>query len=185
MQTLTETELAVRTQEFRDFYKSLVDSDPRDGPQIDNSALLALIGTERDLAESLLIERIEGIGGPVLEALAKMKSQRGAAALKEYAQTAGGSAAAEIALALWKIEKWPQAETMLIDVLEGRRKHFPDDDGEGLSDFEAMGRADAARALGEIPSFRAVAALRKALNDPDDLVRHWAQVSLDFLEKAL
>ena len=179
MQSLTEDELSKKSQAFRDFYSSLQDSDPREGPQIDSSALLALAGDERSEAETLLIERIEGIGGPVIQALADIKSQRGAVALKELAEKAGGTDAAEIALALWKIEMWPPAETMLIDVLEGRRKYFPDDDDEGLSDFEATGRADAARALGEIPSARAKAALRRALNDPDSMVRHWAQASLD------
>ncbi len=182
MQWMNEAELTKKSQAFRDFYKSLrslQDSDPRDGLQIDSSALLALAGDDRSEAENLLIERIQGIGGPVIHALAALKSQRGAIALKELAQKAGGSDAAEIALGLWKIERWPSAETVLIDVLEGRRKYFSDENDEGLSEFESIGRADAARALGEIPGPRAKEALRRALNDPDFLVRHWAQVSLD------
>lgn len=175
MQSLTKDELSNKSQAFRDFYSSFLDFDPHDGPQIDSSALLALVTEERSLAESLLIERIESAGGGVIQALADMKSERGAVVLKKLAETAGGTSAAEIALALWQIERWPQAETMLIDVLEGRRKYFPDSD---LKDFEATGRADAAWALGEILSPRAKTALRHALNDPDSMVRHWARVSL-------
>lgn len=181
--TLAENELAEKSEAFLNFYQSLQRSDPRDGVQIDLGALLALSGAERDEAESLLIERMEGTGGSVIEALAGLKSQRGAAALKEYAERAGGSDAVEAALALWRIEKWPRAEVILIDVLEGRRKYFPDDDDAGLSDVEAMGRQDAARALGEIPSARSRTALNRASNDPDDMVRQYAEEALMFLDE--
>ena len=176
---LTEEQLSFKSEAFRRFYASLQDSDPRDGPQVDIEALRSLHGDEGGEAESLLIGMIERWGGPAIEALAEIKSLRGASVMKGLIKDAGGITAAELALGLWRIEGWPQAQSVLIDVLEGRSTYFQKN--AGLDDCEWNGRMEAARALAYIPGAKSETALNRALADPDNLVRHWAQISLNVL----
>lgn len=178
MGPLSEEQLAGKSDAFRKFHAPLQDADPRDGLQIDIEALKSLSGAEFLEAEEILLGMIEGWGGEVIEALAEIKSQRAAVKLKRLIKDAGGITAAEMALGLWRIEKWPKAQGVLIDVLEGRLKYFPDDE---VAEFEASGRVEAARALAYIPGEKSIAALNRALSDPDSMVRHWAEISLNVL----
>jgi HEAT repeat protein len=179
MGLLSEEQLAGKSDPFRKFHASLQDADPRDGLQIDTEALKSLSGAEFLEAEEILMGMIEVWGGEVLEALAEIKSQRAAVKLKRLIKDAGGITAVEMALALWRIEEWPKAQEVLIDVLEGRSKYFPE--AVDLEDFEASGRADAARALAHIPGEKSEAALNRAMDDPDRMVRYWAEISLNVL----
>ncbi|MEO8285349.1 MAG: HEAT repeat domain-containing protein [Chloroflexota bacterium] len=159
--------MAGRSGAFESFYESYF-GDPymawHDG--LDTQSLLSLQGEEREEAERLLTEALNNGSSDYRPAagLATLGPKSVAAKLKEMLPQTTGSQCVEVARALWNIEKYPPAAATLIDLL----KHFQ---------FWGV-RLDAARVLADVKTPGSVDALRQALHDPEDLVRHHAAVSL-------
>ena len=150
---------------FNRFYESYF-GDPymawHDG--LDESALLELEGDEREKAEQLLLDALNTNDYRPAAGLAALRSQRAAEPLKKELESARGRRRVEVAVALWRTERYMPAVAAIIDVL--------------LSYPFWGDRVDAARALREVQTPRGEDALWKAIADPEDLVRHHAAESL-------
>jgi hypothetical protein len=131
---------------------------------LDTQSLASLAGEEREEAERLLTEALDSGDYRPAAGLAALRSKNAAAKLKKQLPEVVGSQRIETARALWQIEKYPPAVDALLDELE--RGAFW---GE---------RLDASKYLRDMKTPRVVAALWRALDDPEGLVRHHAAVSL-------
>ena len=153
------------SSDFSAFYESFF-GDPfmawHDG--LDTEALARLQGDERDEAERLLINALDSGDYRPAAGLAVLRSKAATAKLKEQLPYTSGDQRIQVARALWRTEKYAPAVDAVIDELQ----HYP---------FWGS-RMNAARALHEMKTPAGVAALRNALNDPQDLVRHHAASSL-------
>lgn len=139
----------------------------RDG--LDEPALLALRGGARDRAERELLARAEDDGRAVV-GLGLLRSAAAAPKLRPRFEhlygddDPGDRELVNLALALWRIERLPEAPAALGDVATHGR--FPVD------------RASAAEALAHVDAPEAEAHLLEALDDDDPLVRRAAARSL-------
>jgi HEAT repeat protein len=153
------------SSDFSAFYESFF-GDPymawHDG--LDTEALERLQGVERDEAERLLIDALDSGDYRPAAGLAVLRSSGAMAKLKELLPTTSGDERIQVARALWHTETYAPAVDAVIDELQ----HYP---------FWGS-RMNAAIALREMKTPAAVAALRQALHDPQDLVRHHAAASL-------
>jgi hypothetical protein len=132
---------------------------------LDEQALLALAGEERQRAEKMLIDALESGDYRPAAGLASLRSPKAAEKLKAELPGVSGSAEVQTALALWKIERYMPAADALIRVLMS-------------GDFWGY-RADAARAMRNVAIPRAIITLWYAVeNDPVELVRSHAASSI-------
>jgi HEAT repeat protein len=132
---------------------------------LDEQALLALEGEERERAEKLLTEALGSSDYRPAAGLASLRSPKAAEKLKQELPQVSGSVEVQTALALWKIERYMPAADALIGV---------------LTSGEFWGyRADAARVMRNVAIPRAIITLWNAVeNDPEALVRSQAASSL-------
>jgi len=153
------------SSDFSAFYESFF-GDPymawHDG--LDTEALARLRGKEREEAEQLLINALDSGDYRPAAGLSVLRSKAATAKLKEQLPSTSGDQRIQTARALWRTENYPPAVGAVIDVLQ----HYP---------FWGQ-RLNAAMALREIKTPASIAALWAATNDPEDLVRHHAAVSL-------
>lgn len=133
---------------------------------LDTQSLLSLQGEEREEAERMLLEALSKDSSDPRPAagLAALRSTKATDRMKQLLRTSTGDQVIEAARGLWAMEKYPPAADALIDIL----LHYP---------FWGT-QLDAAIALREVKTPASVAALQKALNDPESLVRHHAASSL-------
>src|SRR5687767_3970850 len=150
---------------FARFYESYF-GDPymawHDG--LDEEALLSLSGEEREEAERLLIEGMKTGDYRPAAGLAALRSPRTAELLRAGLPLVHGRPCVEVGLALWRMEEYRPAMEAIIGVL--RRDH------------DWGNRLDAARALREVRTPESEAALWKALDDREMLVRYHSAASL-------
>jgi hypothetical protein len=134
-----------------------------DGP--DEHALLSLVGEERNEAERMLIDALGSADPRPVEGLLALRSIKALPRLKEVLPHAYHTTLAAVALALWKLDRYPPAVDALIDLL--RTNPNPDN------------RRDIAVAMSEIRVQPIVVALFDAAqNDPEPIVRSQAVASL-------
>ncbi len=149
---------------FSSFYESYF-GDPymawHDG--LDTESLLRLEGAELAEAERLLIAGLQTSDPRPAAGLATLRSAPAAPALKALLPQATGDVRVQTALALWQIEQYPLAVPALIGVLQAA---------------SWSERLNAAMALQYVRTPQSVAALLRALHDPEDLVRSHAADSL-------
>ena len=132
---------------------------------LDEQALLALEGEERDRAERMLTDALGSSDSRPAAGLASLRSPKAADRLKAALPGASRTAAIRTAHALWQIERYPPAADSLIDILKSAP--FWGD------------RGDAARVMRDIPLPRVIVTLWYAVEyDPEDLVRSHAASSL-------
>jgi hypothetical protein len=132
---------------------------PRNG--LDMKALAALEGEERSRAEDMLLRYLPDTRGVIgLGALGSRRAEPALMQLFEAEQGSNGSAQIYLAKALWQIRPDPRWLEAVIEVL--------------ASADEPMRRLTAAEALYHIRDPVSVAALVKALDDSEGLVRHHA-----------
>jgi HEAT repeat protein len=153
------------SSDYSAFYESFF-GDPymawHDG--LDTEALARLQGKEREEAEQLLINALDSDDYRPAAGLAVLRSKRATAKLKEQLSSTSGDRRIQIARALWHTEKYAPAVDAVIHELQ----HYP---------FWGS-RVTAAMALRDMKTPASVDALRQALHDPQDLVRHHAAASL-------
>jgi HEAT repeat protein len=110
------------SQDFEQFYESCFGNSfgiVRDG--VNEKAILNLQGDERKEAEKLLLQSLgtdkDAYSRPVI-ALGLLRSKEAVEPLKERLATASGIDRIQTALALFRIEKYPAAEKIVIDCLK-------------------------------------------------------------------
>jgi len=117
------------------------------------------------LAEEALLHSLESPGDSrAAVGLGLLHSNLAVSGLRGWLGQATGTARVDVALSLWRIERYAPALDHLLDTL--------------LRDPDWTARLDAAIALREMPGERVQRALWRALDDPEGLVRHHALVSL-------
>jgi len=132
---------------------------PRNG--LDMKALAALEGEERSRAEDMLLQYLPDTRGVIgLGALGSRRAEPALVQLFEAEQGSDSGAQIYLAKALWQIRPDPRWLEAVIEVL--------------ASADEPMRRLTAAEALYDFRDPAAVAALVKALDDPEGLVRYHA-----------
>ena len=132
---------------------------PRNG--LDMKALAALEGEERSRAEEMLLQYLPDTRGVIgLGALGSRRAEPALVQLFEAEQGSDSGAQIYLAKALWQIRPDPRWLEAVIEVL--------------ASADEPMRRLTAAEALYDFRDPAAVAALVKALDDPEGLVRYHA-----------
>lgn len=132
---------------------------------LDEGALLALEGEERERAEKMLLDALGSGDSRPAAGLASLRSTQAVGKLKQELPGASGNNEIKTALALWKIERYEPAADTLINILK--------------SDAFWGVRMDAARAMRHVPLPRAITALWHAVeNDPENLVRQHAATAL-------
>ena len=132
---------------------------PRNG--LDMKALAALEGEERSRAEDMLLQYLPDTRGVIgLGALGSRRAEPALVQLFEAEQGSDSGAQIYLAKALWQIRPDPRWLEAVIEVL--------------ASADEPMRRLTAAEALYDFRDPAAVAALVKALDDSEGLVRYHA-----------
>lgn len=165
----------MNSKAFEEFKGSYFSFD-RDGPNTD--LLLELEGDERLAAENDLLAAVSRRDSwAAVIGLGVLRSKRASEPLKELFYSLEEESKVDLALALWRIEEWPEAIDEFARVLRKR----PGSVWGGNSDedaFEWMVRLDVAVALREVRNLKSVKLLLEALDDPSDLVRSNAVTSL-------
>ncbi len=122
---------AMASKDFERFYESCFDNSfgiIRDG--VDRKAILNLQGEERREAESLLLQALgttkDIYSRPVI-ALGLLGSKEAVEPLKKRLIDAVGIDRVQTALALFRIEKFPEAEKIIIECLRGTGTNTPDE----------------------------------------------------------
>lgn len=151
-------------QRFKDSYYRRFS---RDGPPL--FLLDQMDEREREKVERLLLRKLGPGDLDSIQVLGYLCSQRAFAPLVEMLPKADDVSRVFIARALWRINRYEPALSILCQTL------MP----ESLASSDA--RVRAAIALSEIPEEPAIRALGFALKDDDDLVRYHAQRSLAVL----
>jgi HEAT repeat protein len=169
------------SQDFERFYESCFGTSfgaVHDG--LDEPAVLNLRGAEREEAESLLLQSLgtdlDRYSRPVT-ALGLLGAKKASNPLKQRLQTATGWDRVMTALALFRIEKFPGAERVILDCLEAAG---PNDEAARWAIIGALGYLDPAppvvRTLLKIllennmSGFSAAQALRKLFGE-DETIR--------------
>lgn len=151
---------------FKEFY---LKSDSRDGPATE--LITALSEEARPAAEEFLLEALaKGDEWLAPIGLGVLRSARAAPTLKELFRRQEVGARVELALAIWRIEQWPEAIREFLRVLRSRPGPGQEPD-DIVDDITWVDRVDAVWALLEVRNAEAVQALFEALDDPFDLVR--------------
>jgi hypothetical protein len=152
---------------FEQFRRDFFGTDFKSHTEPDLWALTRLEPYERETAEFMLIEALDGDDVRPIIGVGVLKSQRALRTLRRmYRQCVGGynKNGFWVAQALWRIERTSEVVPTLLEKLEG---------GDYWSE-----RVMGAFALAEVDTPASKAALRKALRDPDSMVRETAKDSL-------
>ncbi len=152
---------------FEQFRRDFFGTDFKSHAEPDLWALSRLEPFERETAEFMLIEALDGDDIRPIIGVGVIKSRKSLRKLRRmYRQSVQGynKNGFRIAQALWRIEQSSEVIPTLIEKLEA-------------SDYWSE-RAIGATALSEVNTPESKAALRKALRDPDSLVRDTAKDSL-------
>jgi hypothetical protein len=165
------------SEDFRRFHDSFFGSRGY-GWEPDITALLRLEDDERARAESLLISALKQGDSEAATGLGEMRSHNAVESLKSALGTANGDLRIQAALALWKIERFPEAAAIISAGLGTSRPALPVDDPEIDEMLVEFDHVSAVVALGEIATPESAAALVKALSHPRDLVRYNAATAL-------
>ena len=166
--------------DFRRFHKSFFGSRGY-GWEPDTYALLRLQGEERDTAEKLLLEKLQKGDNEAAYALGELGSTAAVSILKESLVASSARVRMASALALWKIERYPEAASVIVNCLRQTRPSNPIDDEEIDGDFLESEHVDAVCALGQIATPESTAALVKALDHSRSGVRYNAARALSWL----
>lgn len=111
----------------------------KEGPDV--GALLRLQGEEREKAEEMLLESLTHHHPWAPMGLGELRSQKASLPLKSLLNQARGETLVEVAMALWKIEEYPQSRDYIIAVLRADDPSLFDSLGvhaETLRDLEKL-----------------------------------------------
>jgi hypothetical protein len=160
------------SQDFERFYESCFgDSFGIIHSGVDEKAILNLQGNERKEAENLLLKAIgtdkDSYNRPVI-GLGLLESTQAVVPLKQHLKNAIGIDRIQTALALFRIEKFPEAEKIIVDGLRITDTNKPDEMTRHLA-------ANILPLLGQTP--QVVQALTEAMAE-DNLIGYSATSSL-------
>lgn len=166
-----------RSESFRRFHDSYFGSRGY-GWEPDTDALLSLDAEERATAERLLIEALSRGDAEAAQGLGVLRSTAAIPALHSALAQPEARLRIQCALALWHLERFPNAARVIIRCMGAGRPAEPVDDEELDADLLEFEQVDAVCALGEIPTPESANALIAALSHPRDLVRANAATAL-------
>ena len=165
---------------FRRFHESFFGSREY-GWEPDTRALLSLKGEERAAAERLLLDALRNDDREAAFALGELRSTAAIGGLKKSLSAADAGLRVQSALALWKIERFPEAAAVITACLQQSRPSDPIDDEEIDGDLLEFEQVDAICALGGIATPESAAALLNALDHPRSVVRYNAARALSWI----
>ena len=152
---------------FEQFRRDFFGTDYKSHTEPDLWAIKRLTPHERESAELMLIEALDSDDVRPIIGLGVLKSRRSLRKLRRMFRQYNQGYTTHgfwVAQALWRIEESKEVLPTLLDKLEN-------------SEYWSE-RVIGAAALADVETPESVAALRKALRDPDSLVRETAKASL-------
>ena len=166
--------MANESKDFKEFREDFF-GDPhwwaRDGYQLE--ALKRLKGSERDEAERMLLEAIASVDPRPIIGLGELRSKAAAGFLRNFLATDKGRRRFHVAVALWTIEREPEAAKAIIEIAE---QPMPKKRRSQRYKDVASDRIQAVLALAEVDTPEGLAAIRQLVNDP--VLRYHAVMAL-------
>jgi hypothetical protein len=165
---------------FRHFYESF--SGARGyGWEPDIRALLKLQNEERILAENLLLEKLQDGDSEAAFGLGELRSVSAAPLLKQKLNDRYASMRIACALALWQIERYPDAAKVIIRCMKKTKPDNPTGDKEIDDNLLGYDLTNAVCALGQIALPDSAKAVAAALSHQQYVIRYNAARALSWL----